>query len=73
MPDRARDSGFRGESAFRLSNGSVRGARPTSESKRAELQDRALRLQAEFDNFPKTDRKRPEPEFAQYAGMEIDP
>jgi molecular chaperone GrpE len=37
---------------------------------RAELQDRALRLQAEFDNFRKrTDKDRSE--FAQYAGMEL--
>jgi len=37
---------------------------------KAELQDRALRLQAEFDNF----RKRTEKdriEFSQYAGMEL--
>ena len=37
---------------------------------KAELQDRALRLQAEFDNFRKrTDKDRSE--FAQYAGMEL--
>jgi molecular chaperone GrpE len=37
---------------------------------KAEMQDRALRLQAEFDNFRKrTDKDRSE--FAQYAGMEL--
>jgi len=37
---------------------------------KSELQDRTLRLQAEFDNFRKrTDKDRSE--FAQYAGMEL--
>jgi molecular chaperone GrpE len=37
---------------------------------KSELQDRVLRLQAEFDNFRKrTDKDRSE--FAQYAGMEL--
>jgi molecular chaperone GrpE len=37
---------------------------------KAELQDRALRLQAEFDNFRKRTEK-DRSEFAQYAGMEL--
>jgi molecular chaperone GrpE len=37
---------------------------------RAELHDRSLRLQAEFDNFRKRTEK-DRSEFAQYAGMEL--
>lgn len=37
---------------------------------KSESQDRALRLQAEFDNFRKRSEK-DRSEFAQYAGMEI--
>lgn len=37
---------------------------------RSELNDRALRLQAEFDNFRKRTEK-DRSEFAQYAGMEL--
>jgi molecular chaperone GrpE len=37
---------------------------------KAELQDRILRLQAEFDNFRKRTEK-DRSEFAQYAGMEV--
>jgi molecular chaperone GrpE len=37
---------------------------------RLELQDRALRLQAEFDNFRKRSEK-DRSEFVQYAGMEL--
>ncbi len=37
---------------------------------KSEYQDRALRLQAEFDNFRKRSEKE-KSEFAQYAGMEL--
>ncbi len=37
---------------------------------KSELQDRALRLQAEFDNFRKRSEK-DRSDFAQYAGMEL--
>jgi molecular chaperone GrpE len=37
---------------------------------KSEMQDRVLRLQAEFDNFRKRSEK-DRAEFAQYAGMEI--
>jgi len=37
---------------------------------KSELQDRVLRLQAEFDNFRKRTEK-DRSEFAQYAGMEL--
>jgi molecular chaperone GrpE len=58
------------ESAYASELAALTAERDQLAKAKSELQDRALRLQAEFDNFRKRTEK-DRSEFAQYAGMEL--